>query len=257
MALYIDIGNTRLKWACSDAFFLNTVYAMEYKGVKLEKLVEALTCNSQVCDKVFIASVSDSDFVSGLCRALKNRCSCEVVMLQTVKNFLGLTVCYDEAELLGVDRWLAMLAAYALYKRPTIVVDLGSAITLDCIDANGQHKGGVILPGISAMLTSLSNCKRLADLDILSIPLQSELLLACNTESAILNGVLSMVTQFLDAQVDLQLSRLEEPYVLVLTGGDAHLVKPYLKSEWLVNEYLVLHGIDLVANNENLLKLDI
>ena len=58
---------------------------------------------------------------------------------------------YRDPERLGVDRWLALIAARERSKQPTVIVDAGSACTIDLLDSEGRHLGGYILPGLTAM----------------------------------------------------------------------------------------------------------
>ena len=63
---------------------------------------------------------------------------------------------YHDVAAMGVDRWLALLAAWSRYKKPLCVMDCGTALTLDVILEDGQHAGGFILPGLPLMVAALA-----------------------------------------------------------------------------------------------------
>jgi pantothenate kinase type III len=76
--------------------------------------------------------------------------------IYTQKYALGVRNAYPKHNKLGVDRWLAMLAAYHYYNAPVCIVSCGSALTLDIVDSQGQHLGGMIMPGLNLMQQALS-----------------------------------------------------------------------------------------------------
>ena len=75
----------------------------------------------------------------------------------TVSTLRYLINAYPKPQQLGVDRWLAMLAARAGNRGPVCVIDAGTAITIDLVSASGQHEGGYILPGVELMRRALTN----------------------------------------------------------------------------------------------------
>lgn len=106
-----------------------------------------ICCQSR--DAIALSSVNNSEiaqFVSELAEQLWHK-PVQTFTAQKHTNHT-LTVAYDEPEKLGTDRYLAMLGARALTKEPLCVVGCGTAITLDAIDGDGLHLGGLILPGM-------------------------------------------------------------------------------------------------------------
>lgn len=146
---------------------------------------------------------------------------------------------------LGVDRWLAVLACRALGYRPAVVVDAGTATTVDLLDAQGRHLGGYIVPGIALMRASLesatafaSGAQKQGDDGGHDPPRTTEGAIACGTIRA-QYGV-----------IDHALARLGPAARLVLGGGGAVELEPLLSQAPLRVEQLVLEGLAVLARRE-------
>jgi type III pantothenate kinase len=143
--------------------------------------------------------------------------------------------------MLGVDRWLAIVGAATTYGKPLVVWDLGTATTLDAVDASGQHLGGWILPGPRTMLDGLRQDAKLDTPE--SIGPESRLRPGRRTRDCIINGVLA-------AQIGAARLFLRElggpgtaPPVLVLAGGAAPTVRDALGQECVYDPWLVFRGM--------------
>lgn len=153
----------------------------------------------------------------------------------------GVTSAYLEAGALGVDRWMAMLAGRQLAgARAYVVVDAGSALTLDFVNERGMHQGGFIVPGLNLQLQSLLGGTAISFDGTLA---WGGVAPGYNTEHAILNGILCMVCRWIVGEVLVHGG--EEPRVLV-TGGDAQVLSGELKTLGLRHEHvpeLVMDGL--------------
>lgn len=149
MTLLIDLGNTRLKGSVLGS---GDVVAIPHAA-----LDDALTTwLAQVDDAqdAWLASVA-ADTLTQHVTDMFTRHGHQVHRVTTHANGFGLRVAYADATRLGVDRWLAMLAARDHDPSPVLVASVGSALTVDGIDADGQHLGGLIAPTPEAMRESL------------------------------------------------------------------------------------------------------
>jgi type III pantothenate kinase len=145
---------------------------------------------------------------------------------------------------MGVDRWVAMVGAWAEVEAACLVVDAGTAITIDAIDAAGQHLGGQIIPGVATMAGALTE----ATSDIPAVrpaPGRGDADLAMfgrNTAAAVREGAQNAVAGAVDRAIRTLQSNAYEP-VVVLTGGDASRILNALCETPLHRPHLVLQGL--------------
>jgi len=156
--------------------------------------------------------------------------------IQSTPSLCGVKNSYDSPELLGVDRWLALVAAYSYYATAVCVVDCGTAITLDVVDGQGQHLGGAIMPGLTLMKSVLSTGTAALSFCEQTHPIG----LSHYTEAAIYNGSLNALAGFIAA------GKLDST-LLILTGGDAQFVEEHLQLGAIIDEKLVMKGLLLAA----------
>lgn len=153
--LLIDAGNSRLKWQLRDAGDIVAEGFAGYDG----QLPESLP----LADKVLVAAVCDA---LPLKTALQARTADVVWLDQTPADYPGFRHCYPEPSRLGVDRWLAMLGARRWQQGPLLVVDAGTALTIDLLSADNEHQGGFIVPGMGLAAGALfSNTSRVRPYD--------------------------------------------------------------------------------------------
>jgi type III pantothenate kinase len=154
----------------------------------------------------------------------------------------GVSLAYPEPKRMGVDRWLALIAARRLCAGAVLVVDAGTAVTYDLLLANGQHLGGLILPGIERMREAL-----LAGTNIpLVEPEEPDLPWAADTGAALGLGTIEAPA----ALAERLHRRLEDAAgghaVLLLTGGDAERLRAALDGPVRVEPDLVVQGLALL-----------
>jgi type III pantothenate kinase len=147
-----DLGNTRLKCGRvdGDAVVDMRTIAHDGRGFAGDWMQQL----PPSCDTAWIASVGPSTLLADLLEALALR-SRRISLARTQRRFAGVGIRYAEPERLGVDRFLALVAAHARSAQAWLVVGVGTALTLDLIDAGGQHLGGRIAPSPTLMRESL------------------------------------------------------------------------------------------------------
>ena len=160
MKLLVDLGNTRLKCALADGDTLQAVHAFAHGGAAAGAGAEF---TAQLSDwllqvdapqGVWLASVAGEGLtrqVQGVFEVAGHR----VQRVLTQASTPTLRVAYADPQRLGVDRWLAMLAARARATTPVLIASVGSALTVDAVDGHGQHLGGLIAPTPEAMREAL------------------------------------------------------------------------------------------------------
>ena len=154
--LLLDLGNTRLKWRwrmpAPDAKVMSALTHVEPS--KASGVWDELFSETRP-EKVWLASVAGIR-ADDLITEINQRWGCAVVRVRTPVQFDAWTNSYEVPERLGVDRFLAMLGALELAANSNLVVAMaGTALTIDVLDANSTHQGGLIVPGPSLMRASL------------------------------------------------------------------------------------------------------
>ena len=239
--LLIDIGNTRIKWAQQHADQPEKMHAIVHINQNIDNSLISAWQDLNKPDKIYLACVGPQNIKQQIVHFAERLWSAvNVQEIYTRKYAHGVCNAYPKYNKLGVDRWLALLAAYHYYNAPVCIVSCGSALTLDIVDRQGQHLGGMIMPGLNLMQQALS--RGAANLNYCTK--QYPLGLANNTEAAIYNGNLSAIQGFIERG----LSEYKKPLQLILTGGDAGFVAANLKLEATIDAQLVLKGLALVAN---------
>jgi type III pantothenate kinase len=243
MKLLLDIGNTRLKAVYYDGSIYHGYQALSYTASGLDSVLDLLQCPVPP-DAVYIANVAEKSFEAKLQAWSMSSFGLAPHFAHSQASFMDLRNGYAEPEQLGVDRWLAMSAARHLYAGPVCVADCGSALTIDLISADGQHLGGMILPGLGlqrAMLkTRLPQLgHEMPELDALSAWGQ-------DTAECV---ELGLVTGLCGA-IELAMRRAEACVPgarLIMTGGDGLRMAAWLRLPYTYHENLVLDGLALLA----------
>lgn len=239
--LLIDQGNTRIKWMPAVDGVLET--GLNGRG-DLSALAAAVDDFPGTLASARISGVAGQDRLRRIVEFCKATWNIEAEVMTSKAEQAGVRNAYRDPQRLGVDRWLALVGAVAKYGKPVVVWDMGTASTLDAVDARGRHLGGMIYPGPATMLRSLESDTRLPvpmnfeDAGIISWVGAGE-----NTSECILKGVLAAqvgtLNQFL-RHVSLQMS--EEPQ-LIATGGAAEKILPLLDFEYIHDPWLVFRGM--------------
>jgi type III pantothenate kinase len=195
--------------------------------------------------------VAGASFATRLSGAIGLHCNNEIRFVHSEKQAYGIKSAYAQPRRLGVDRWVAMIAAFAEKKSAAVVVDAGTAVTIDVLDKKGQHLGGQIIPGIRLMTSSLYD--ETADLPQAgksrSIPAGIGMF-AGNTSGAIVNGAVNAICGAIDRAVRILRSEGQRPRI-VLTGGDASSILKQLDGNVLHRPNLVLQGLAHIIDSES------
>ena len=233
--LLLDLGNTRWKWMIREGGSLPRVGAVEcgdYDALHLSLVQEALPFS-----EVRVSSVADRARTEQLERWCREQLGLSPVVAAVSKHWRGLEVAYDAPESLGVDRWLAMLAARSRGVGDCVVVDAGSAITVDYILASGRHEGGLIAPGLGLMNNALY--RQTSAVKVKRPKLVKDWQFGRDTSQCVEGGLGAVVAGFL-RQV---LSRVSDDTQIIITGGDGMVLAQWLPESAVFVEHLVLEGL--------------
>lgn len=235
--LDIDCGNTRLKWRFVSEGAVVQSGAINNTGdcaFMLRCVADALCGQPDRSRMSSVRSFEINDIIEATIFAIWG-----VKVERPVKQeFLaGVRLAGVDYSAYGEDRWLGLLAAKAAMPgRPLVVVDSGTALTLDIMDAEGCFKGGLVVPGISLMLKSMAeNTERLIS------PEQPRFrrMLGMKTVEAMQFGVVSMAAALIEKEYEF----LGDNAAVVLGGGDATVLAALVTIPVLHLPDLVFDGL--------------
>jgi type III pantothenate kinase len=247
MILLVDVGNTRVKWATLVDGRLSPQRAAAYAQWSAADWQREVFGDTRV-EHVLAATVAGGDSRVALEAAARNAGATSVEFVASTAANAGVRNAYAEPRLLGVDRWVAVIGAYHLAHGACCVVDVGTAATLDTVDASGQHLGGFIVPGPQMMVRSLhAGTSNLAAHSAAS-PSGGTALLADNTRDAIERGCRVAVAALVDRTYSELAQRTQSLPRLYCTGGAMDEVLPYILATCERVPDLVLRGLARIAD---------
>jgi type III pantothenate kinase len=219
-SLFVDIGNSAVKCRTCDS----EVFTQGVDFFSLKLLPKA--------DSVWVSSVAHPNIVEDIKAEFTS-----INLVKPLKKYGKLTLSYDDPSKLGADRFLAMLGALERFPNlPLLVIDAGSAVTFDVIDAKGMHQGGLIMPGIKALRESFAKFST-NDLTLKSSALQD------STEGAWQSGTHAMLVSSINSQI--HNFELKYPGVVItICGGIVKEIIKELPVSVKTFDNLVLDGLE-------------
>ena len=242
MDLLIDIGNTNLKWAQCQAGVVGEMQTVRHHG-GLPIDVHAAWEYLDTPRRVLVGSVGGEAVANALKRTCRSRWRIDPRFARTELFAYGVTVAYDRPDRLGVDRWLAMLAAHSCCAGPVLVVDAGTAVTFDMLRSDGHHIGGLILPGVDMMRSILLSGTKIPnkELEETAGPW------AVDTATAIAAGSIQAPAALVERLHDRLAAEVGGDPSIILTGGDAERLLPAIGRPAAHRPDLVLQGLALLV----------
>jgi type III pantothenate kinase len=239
--LLLDLGNSRLKWAISngEAWHAGEPIAHTRSGFgDLSPLFEAAAGVREAC----LCSTALS-LTAALEAELQDRAGIQTRRFGSPKEALGIRSAYDEPETLGADRFLAMAGARAMVREAFLIVDAGTALTLDLVDEDGQHIGGLIVPGPVLMREALH--RGTAGVRAEGIPRLHEF--ARNTKDAVWSGACLAAIALVEHTHRKATLGVGAHVELILTGGTMPALVQHLPLQHRSVPDLVLRGLAVWA----------
>jgi type III pantothenate kinase len=238
MYLLIDIGNTRIKWQ-----HRGNENILDSSSMMVEDFMDIDFSDLQSVKKVFISNVNQAVVLDKIKESV-TKFNCPIIVAKSETNQILIND-YEDSLSLGVDRWLTALGAWQKYKKPLLVINAGTAITIDLIDLDSQgkphFKGGMILPGVAISLAILNDSTNLIDTKIGTTKYPS-----VNTTDAVTTGIFTSI----QGAVNLVCKKLPATLPILLTGGDATLIYEQSDNEWKsrikMEDDLVFEGLSLL-----------
>jgi len=245
--LALDIGNTRLKWALYEqprpgatmidqgAVFLETIDELAERVWKLLRAPDSM-----------LGCVVAGD-------AVRRRVEEQLELWDIDPHWVvpsaaeaGLSNGYDHPSRLGADRWVALAGARSRVlaagrPRPALVVMVGTAVTVDAIDASGHFLGGFILPGFGLMQRALEQ-----GTSGLKVPTGEVVDFPTNTSDALMSGGANAMAGAIERQARRLQARTGEAPLLLMTGGAAAKLAPITDLPFEAIDTLIFEGLLLM-----------
>jgi type III pantothenate kinase len=191
-------------------------------------------------DRIRVACVAGAEQESKLQRWASESLGVDCEFARTEAETAGLVNSYADPGKMGVDRWLASIAAYHKYQGAVLVLDLGSALNAEVIGSEGRHLGGYIIPGQALMRKALfTGTEQVRFEGKHSTGLQP----GKSTAEAVNHGIAVTLLGASRQIIEQAGAILPAGFNVVLTGGGAGLVRPYLPDDVDLQPDLVMDGL--------------
>ncbi len=246
MVLAVDIGNTNIVLAAmkdDKILFSSRIYSerrmMEDQyAVLLKDLLRLYNVAPSEFEGAVISSVVP-EITPSVMRAISVIIDKKVLSIGPgIKS--GLDIKIDHPTELGADFVASSVAAKTEYHLPCIVIDMGTATKISVVDSSGAFAGGAIIPGMKISMNALSDsAAQLPNISFENVgnPIGK------NTIDCMKSGIVYGTASMLDGMIDRYIEEIGEKVSVVITGGLAKTVVPFLKNEVTLDESLILKGL--------------
>ena len=249
MLLAIDIGNTNLVIGCfrDDKILFKARIATDRTrtsdqyGVEIKNMLEAYGVDRTDIKDCIISSVVPPVFNSVRTGVIKIIGKQPMVVGPGLKT--GLNIHVDVPSQVGSDRIVIAVAALAEYKAPLLLLDLGTATTIEAVEPENVYMGGVIIPGVRVSLDALTS--RAAQLPGISLD-QPKQVIGKNTVDCMRSGMMYGTAAMIDGLIERMEEELGHRCTLIATGGLAQFITPLCKREIILEKDLLLKGLNII-----------
>ncbi len=248
MKLLIDVGNSRIKWAYLSKNILSTTKAQLHSD-DATAICESLFQQQNITQILFV-HVLGEEFDRQI-RQIADLNSANLFIVHSQSEAYGVSNHYIHSQKLGADRFVSMVAAHHHYSEQNcIVIDCGTAVTIDLVNKDGKHNGGVIFSGLhlceesliakARNLKELKNQLRQVDLSIHANGTAQGIKTGCHYSLA---ATIDRICEEMEASIPTH-SQTKR----IICGGDARQILPLLHGEYDLKEDLVIQGLKLISH---------
>lgn len=230
--LLVDEGNTAAKFVLTESQQSDLV-AINLAEIDRKDVKHIVAASVKAPSQSIVPQLAD-DF------------NCAVLQIETQSEAFTLKNAYADYARLGVDRWLAMLGAMQISEGPCIVIDAGTAITIDVVNGSKQHMGGWILP--SSHFSAQALAERTGKIK-LNFATQVDVGLGNSTEACVFNALYASQLALIEKlimRLTKDIEEISENLAVIITGGDAPLYAKLLAenpAHIVVEPHLVFRGL--------------
>ncbi len=249
MLLAIDIGNTNIVIGCirdDEIVFkariaTDRIKTSDQYGVEIKNMVEAFGIRISEIEDCIISSVVPPVFNSVRTGVIKVIGKQPMVVGPGLKT--GLNIHVDVPSQVGSDRIVIAVAALAEYQAPLILMDMGTATTIEVVEPENVYMGGVIFPGVMVSLDALTS--RAAQLPGISLD-KPKNVIGKNTVDCMRSGMMYGTASMIDGIIDRIGQELGHSSTIIATGGLAQFITPLCTHEIILEKELLLKGLNII-----------
>lgn len=244
MKLLMDFGNSRCKCVLVDEHGWQQVNVLSYQAETPAQSIDTIlqTISYQEVTDIHVVSVLGASFEMELTNKIKNLAGIEVNFHTTQLAKFGVSLSNTDTSSYGSDRYAALVAAHHDAHGAKIIVDCGTATTVDSLDEQGNHLGGLIIPGAHLMCAVLASK---ASGISLSKTQRSAKLFNMNTHDAVYSGSIFSLRHGLLGIINEVKQSISNDVSVYITGGESALLN-FSSTEFLMRPDLVLEGINIM-----------
>jgi type III pantothenate kinase len=246
--LLVDVGNSRIKWVLATDSTWTPGSPFPTHDTPLAAALDGHWSTLQRPEAVVVSNVAGPGIAENIDSWVGRHWGIPVHYARSEARHGPVINGYSNPEKLGVDRWLGLLGLQAGYALPACLVDCGTAITLDLLDGQARHRGGLVAPGLTSMRRSLQASAHGLDVSEVSVVAAE---LGHDTAGCIQAGCLMASAGLIEKTLTQWPNDLNEPVKLVLAGGDANLIGTHLSIPFLLNHDIVLRGLSVWAMSDS------
>lgn len=244
MKLLIDIGNTRSKYIKLEAKLKMEQICLTSTDIcsvnNNDLTLDYIERNWFAATEIVLASVNCPSLTSLICSwAQDNNLVFTEVKTEAVRH--GVTCAYQQPSNLGIDRWLTLVGAHSAYpNKNVLIIDSGTATTVDLLTADGKHQGGWIVPGLDLLYQSLMTNTANINANKESI---GEMAFGKSTSDCVNHGILAMTVGLINQAIS-EAEQLQPIDEVLLCGGNGARLQPLIKHTNInLDEALVFKGL--------------
>lgn len=245
MILGIDIGNTTVEFGIIEKDIISSYkFASDRQKTVDDWLIniEFIIRGKGRPDKIFVSSVVpqiEEKLEVSLLKFFEKK---PIIVGKDVK--VPIKVNYENPKEVGVDRLINAYAGTKLTKPPFIVIDLGTAITFDVVNKEGEYEGGMIFPGMESSIDSLFS--KTAKLPKVKLE-KPESFIGKNTVNSIQSGIYYGYVSLIDKMIERISLYYKEDFDVLITGGHGKLISSGLEKKHKLVENLSMLGIKFLS----------
>jgi type III pantothenate kinase len=247
MKLLIDIGNSNTKLGIWKYGKLFGTHITETQNI----LKIFVKYTNKPISEIFLTSVVSAKDNKKILSHIKRKFNSRIYNITSSKELLGVKNKYKQPSKLGNDRWCGIVGLYKLYKKPLLIVNCGTAISIDVINMKGIYLGGYILGGFDGYKLSFLKAHNLKNIKLHNSYPTQKLKPSRSTKEAIIEGYALMVTAAIEKSYkDFSMLQTKKP-LLLIGGGYGKIISQRLAIKNKYEPNLVLKSLGLISDYQD------
>lgn len=243
MKLLVDIGNSRSKFALSEGNSVRTAFTLDNDDLN-EDILNSHCSESLSPSTAWICCVGPEKAFSIIDAWVSRRLKIIATRVRVSVEACDITNAYHDAEKLGVDRWVAAIGSRSVESAlDVLIIDAGTAVTIDWLSSNNVFEGGVIIPGYQMMHAALIGNTQ----GIESKLQQTSRIIGKTTSECVNSGISFGLIGAVERIVREMQRHIRKPCRIIVTGGGAEALSSAMKIEHYAEPRLVLLGLAQIA----------